>query len=734
MAGEFPSGRAGRQLAALEAGTLIGGYRIEDRIGAGGMATVFRARDESLGRPVALKVLQSDLTDDKEFRERFIRESRAASAVDHPNIIPVHAAGEDKGVLYLAMRYVAGGDLHSVVEREGALPSDRVLSLLTPVASALDAAHGAGIVHRDVKPANILIDHSPGRPDHPYLSDFGLAKGSVTHHTLTNTGEFVGTAGFAAPEQLSGRPVTPQTDQYALACVAFTVLTASLPFRHGDPEVALWAQMSSPPPRVTERRTDLFPAVDDVIARALSRDPADRYASCGEFVAELRQALVAPAGGGRLPAKVPTKLPGRFSHQADQADPAEPPRTQGQPALPSDMARPPTAVARPATRPAPAPGMVPLHDMPRQHRRAPRLSRRRPAVLVAGAVVLVAVVAGGVMLLSGGKGQSPAGPGPTPSPEATGPVNLTATLPSGDGKAPVTMAFGPSGTLSSADQAGSVSTFDLISQHATNTFSLTGSASATVAPQLTLDGSRVVRPSSTCSVAGCSYEVSAADGSGASTTVTGGPGPLFSTGNYTMAYTGVRGTSAAVWNLRTGTPLARGLADPDGGMVKALALDPSGEALAVSSGTIGPTHHVYWWALQSRSVVATESVPHAMGLPWASPGTGGLPMGLTGQTLALSDGQSTDIFRAPPDLPAQTQKYSVLGGLMAVSPDNGNLVATTDQNSQQGIDIWNAANGQRTAALTLPATPTAVAFSPDDKSVAVGCSNGDIYVWTITAP
>ncbi|MCL2583367.1 MAG: protein kinase [Streptosporangiales bacterium] len=738
MAGEFPSGWAGRKLAELSPGTLIGGYRIEERIGAGGMATVFRARDESLGRPVALKVLQSALVDDKEFRERFFRESRAASAVDHPNIIPVHAAGEDSGVLYLAMRYVAGGDLHSVVEREGALPSDRVLSLLTPVASALDAAHGAGIVHRDVKPANILIDHSPGRPDHPYLSDFGLAKGSAAH-TLTNTGEFVGTAGFASPEQLSGRPVTAQTDQYALACVAYTVLTASLPFRHGDPEAALWAQMSSPPPRVTDRRTDLFPAVDDVIARALSKDPSERYASCGEFASELRQALVAPAGGGRLPTKQPTRLPGRFSHQADQNEPTEPPEAPRHPGLPSDIARPPTLTTRPAppptSRPAPAPGMVPLHDAPGQHRRPARNAggkSRRKLIVVGAGIIVVAVVAGGIALLSGGDG--PSGAGAAPAPKGTGPVHLTATLPSSDGKSPVSMAFGPGGTISSADQSGLVSTFNIASQRAANSFSLGTGTAGVASAQLTLDGSRIVRPAAACTAVGCPYAASSATGPGAVTRIHGGPVPVFSVGYDTMADSGDRGTGVNVWNVKTGEPVAKGLASPDHGVVKAAAMNPKGGAVAVSSGASGTSHHVYWWSLRSGTPgpVATETVPASMGLPWASPGVNGLPMGLTGQTLALSDGQTTDIYRALPNQPAQAQKYNVLGGLMAISPDNGNLVATTDQNSASSIDLTDAGTGQRTATLNLPAAPASVVFNADGTSVAVGCANGDIYVWSIT--
>jgi serine/threonine protein kinase/DNA-binding beta-propeller fold protein YncE len=300
VAGES-SGQSSWMLAGLGAGSLVAGYRLETRIGAGGMAVVFRARDEALGRTVALKVLAPALAGDREFRERFIRESRAAATVDHPHIIPVYAAGEGNGVLYLAMRFVSGGDLRTVISREGPLPRDRAAYLLSPVASALDAAHAAGLVHRDVKPANILVDTSPGRPDHPYLSDFGLAKGAASAAGLTGTGQFLGTPDFSAPEQISGKPVTARADQYALGCVAFTILTGALPFARSESMAVLWAHMYDPPPSVTDRRPDLPTAVDDVIARALAKNPEYRYATCGDFASALRRALRVASYAGSTP-------------------------------------------------------------------------------------------------------------------------------------------------------------------------------------------------------------------------------------------------------------------------------------------------------------------------------------------------------------------------------------------------------------------------------------------------
>jgi len=324
---ESAFGRVGRLLADLTAGAVVAGYRLEARIGAGGMAVVFRARDERLGRTVALKVLTPGLAGDREFRERFIRESQRAAAVDHPHIIPVYGAGEADGILYLAMRHVSGGDLRAVLHREGPLRADRAAFLLSPVASALDAAHAAGLVHRDVKPANVLVDMSRGRPDHPYLSDFGLAKGAASMSGLTGTGQFLGTADYAAPEQIRGRPPQAETDQYALACVAFTMLTGVLAFARPEPMAVLWAHLNDPPPLATARRPDLSPAVDQVLGRALAKDPAARYPSCGAFADALRAALgVAPYSvpgpaypGQPVPGMMPMPAPGAHPRGGSRA-------------------------------------------------------------------------------------------------------------------------------------------------------------------------------------------------------------------------------------------------------------------------------------------------------------------------------------------------------------------------------------------------------------------------------
>ena len=289
MGGEGP-GAVGF-LTGFTVGSRIAGYRLEEQIGRGGMAVVFRAQDKRLNRQVALKVLAPALAADEDFRHRFIRESRSAAAVDDPHIIPVFEAGEADEVLFIAMRYVPGGDVRTLLRRLGPLPTARAAGIISAVASALDAAHGAGLVHRDVKPANMLVDVRPGRPDHVYLSDFGLTKGAVSSASVTGAGVFVGTLDYCAPEQIRGQQVDARTDEYALACAVFTLMSGTPPFHRDDDMAVLYAQLSVPPPPLTSRRPDLPPAVDDILQRALAKAPSDRYASCGEFADALRMAF-----------------------------------------------------------------------------------------------------------------------------------------------------------------------------------------------------------------------------------------------------------------------------------------------------------------------------------------------------------------------------------------------------------------------------------------------------------
>lgn len=273
-------------------GSRVAGYVVEERVGVGGMAVVYRARDEVLGRLVAVKVLSPALAAGEEFRVRFLRESRAVAAVDEPHIVPVYGAGEADGLLYIASRFVAGGDLTRLQRAAGGpLAPVRAADLVSQVAAALDAAHATGLVHRDVKPGNILVERLPGRPEHAYLSDFGLSKSTSSTTGLTATGRFMGTPDYCAPEQITGEAVDGRADQYSLACVGFSLLAGAVPFSRADTLAVLFAHVHSPAPSVTAVRPDLPPVVDAVLARAMAKNPAARYESCGAFAQALRGAL-----------------------------------------------------------------------------------------------------------------------------------------------------------------------------------------------------------------------------------------------------------------------------------------------------------------------------------------------------------------------------------------------------------------------------------------------------------
>jgi hypothetical protein len=266
----------------LVIGGQLGNYLIESVIGRGGMSVVYRAKHSRLGTSVALKVLAPALSSDDTFRERFLHEAQMAAAIDHPNVVPIHDMGMHEGSLYIIMRFVSGGDLRAMLVSSGPLDAEQALAVLRPVALALDAAHAHGLVHRDVKPGNILIQRAPaGEIDHVFLSDFGIAKSS-SFSGLTRAGGLIGTVEYMAPEQLEGRNVTAQTDVYALAGVFFECMTGRIPFEQEFSHGALPPQ--GPVESISSARPELPAALDGVIAKALSRDPADRYATCEQFV------------------------------------------------------------------------------------------------------------------------------------------------------------------------------------------------------------------------------------------------------------------------------------------------------------------------------------------------------------------------------------------------------------------------------------------------------------------
>ncbi|MFC4469705.1 serine/threonine-protein kinase [Streptomyces xiangluensis] len=308
-------------------GKQIAGYRIECEIGRGGMAVVYRAKDLRLDRSVALKLLGPELARNDTFRQRFTHESRVAAAIDHPHIVPIFEAGENDGVLYIAMRYVSGRDLRHLLDREGPLPVAVAARIVGQVASALDAAHDHGLVHRDVKPGNILVAQGTDsdHPEHVYLTDFGLTKKSLSLTGFTTVGQFVGTLDYVAPEQISGRPVDGRCDVYSLACVTYETLSGKPPFQRDDDMALLWAHQFDQPPRLTESRPDIAAPVDGVLAKALEKSPEDRYESCRAFVAALRAAASGTSPSGHAPTQVDLRVAG-VGVRENPGPPPEPPR------------------------------------------------------------------------------------------------------------------------------------------------------------------------------------------------------------------------------------------------------------------------------------------------------------------------------------------------------------------------------------------------------------------------
>jgi len=345
------------------------GYRIERQLGRGSMGVVYLAEDVHLRRKVALKVLIPTLVDDELFRKRFDRESQSAANLDHPHIVPIYAAGEAGGSLYIAMRYVGGGDLRAMIEANGSLSLQQAVSVITSVADALDTAHAQGMVHRDVKPANILIDDRNGKENY-YLSDFGITKLVSSGRSLTSAGQIVGTIDYIAPEQIQGKPVDGRADLYALGCVLYQCLTGSVPFPREETAAFMWAHVHEEAPLVTAQRPDLPPQIDRIVAKAMAKQPEDRYATCGELALALDAAASGPVASG------PAASAGSGMVPTGLIDSPPPPVSAG---MTSTYAAP-----------KPAPRRVPVTAAP---------SQRRWWVLVLGGVLALALVGGSTALV-----------------------------------------------------------------------------------------------------------------------------------------------------------------------------------------------------------------------------------------------------------------------------------------------------------------------------------------------
>ena len=379
----------------LDRGSVVGGYRIDSVISRGGMGVVYRATNVALHKVYALKTLAPELTEDVQFRERFKREMRIAASISHPNVVGIHYAGEHEGTLFLVMDFIYGTDLHHLLRDAGGLEPDRAVDLVVQFASALDAAHAKGLVHRDVKPANMLITVRDGE-EHGYLTDFGIAKRSDSVASLTATGGVVGTVHYMAPEQVTGEHVDARTDVYALGCVFFQMLTGNVPYERENSIATLFAHVHDPPPALPAELAELYPTFGSVIEQAMAKKPEDRYVSAGDFARDAACAL----SGSRYEGPATVVAIG-----------------DARPRLPEDEPEPVEVPTRAATQPSrrmTVPSAAPEAPAVRENADGPA-GRRGHGLWWAALAAVVAVAAAVVVVIAitsgGGKSPIPRQPG-----------------------------------------------------------------------------------------------------------------------------------------------------------------------------------------------------------------------------------------------------------------------------------------------------------------------------------
>ncbi len=392
-------------MSNLAVGSDFAGYRVEALVGRGGMGIIYRGTDLRLDRPVAIKLIASDRATDAHSRQRFEREARLTAAIDHPNVIPIYAAGEEEGHLYLVMRYVSGTDLAGLLKARGGLDPERAAGITAQVAEALDAAHAAGLVHRDIKPANVLL-----AGEHVYLSDFGITRAVDSGTRLTDSGQWLGSVDFCSPEQLRGERTDARSDVYALGCVLYSALTGSPPHHRDTPAATMLSHLNDPPPPPSA--TDgVPPDFDEVIARALAKAPSDRYPSAGD----LGRAAIAAASGRTLAG--PWRSVARGPAAPDAAMEATAKKANGVP----DNGVPPGTP--PGRRPPVGPTQIDWRPQPGPELLRPH--RRISLKALSGILAIAAVVAAIAAIALADSGASP--PGPLATSEVTGVVQAFAS-------------------------------------------------------------------------------------------------------------------------------------------------------------------------------------------------------------------------------------------------------------------------------------------------------------------
>lgn len=396
---------------ALTPGSVFAGYLIERRLGAGGMGSVYVARHPRLPRRVALKVLGEGLGAQPEFRARFEREAELAARLDHPNVVSVYDRGVEGDELWIAMQFVDGMDVDQLVKRSrGGLPPERAVYIVREAAKGLDSAHRRGLLHRDVKPANILVAEDADGEDQVLVTDFGIARALDQTTALTSTGAMPATLPFASPEQIEGQALDHRSDIYSLGCTLYVMLTGLLPFPRESQVAVINAHLTEPPPRVTLQNPSWPVEMDEVIARAMAKDPAHRYSSCRQLASAAQAALSGSDGVDR-----PT-VPALFDAGAASPQPSKPSNTAV--VEPDSLVRSdPTLAAASGAEPAePAGEAVTVTPVPPS-------TRNKRVLIIGGAVAALVIVAAvvGVFAFAGGKTQN------TPSAASSSAAPATST-------------------------------------------------------------------------------------------------------------------------------------------------------------------------------------------------------------------------------------------------------------------------------------------------------------------
>ena len=761
------------QLTEFRAGSVLAGYRLEKQVGRGGFAVVFRALDERLGRPVALKILSPALASSSpEFRRRFIVESRAAAAVDDPHIIPVYEAGEADGVLFIAMRYVAGGDLRQVLEREGALPPDRAADFVSPVASALDAAHAAGLVHRDVKPGNILVDARAGRPDHVYLSDFGIVKGAALG-SLTGVGSSnLGTPDYMAPEQISGRPVDGRADQYSLACVTVQLLTGTVPFQRDSLPAVIYAHLSVPPPSLVTLRPDLPAAVDQVVAKAMAKTEEKRYDSCGDFADALREALGLTSYHRRSSATTPPRPPPPTTSSTppgtvDSRAGSTPPGTVDSLAdstPPGTVETPAAAISdRTSVDPPPPTVVAPPPDRPPARRRPVIVWVQRHRLLVFALVCAILAAAITIPFISSspstsrGRSVSPGPPAASTGFISLGnlsqdPTPVDVYLYSSGDSSPqfvqhgvaygtilpyravnagaYTVKMRAAGSSASSDPVWSVS----LTVKAGGTYTIVPLRASAQQGKLQVIDDNLVTPKGKSFVrviqadlnqGQVTFHCSCAAGAPGDITTDAAPGSVspqvpIPTGTWTMSATGPSANTSLPVTLTAGTVHTEIVVAAPGGGIQIINLVTTAKpGQAPTSGTsagFGGTASSY------------RSVPVDLPPSWSHVSIASLAFSPSGATLAIASEKICLWDIAAAGCTSTLGSASITS--VAFSPDGQTLAATDNTGHTY---LWNLANNTQATSFADPSSGGAysVAFSPNGEILAVGDSNGRAYLWNV---